>query len=405
MSRPSGFTRQDVKALHDNAHVLTDRTPNGLRQRILEVFCSEENIKYLRTLFKKMLMRGKSLDYILAHLDEDVVSFANGERSGPGGDLIDSDPLARRGYASNSTSLWREIKKLNTAFYDNRLKFVKDFRIYLEGKSANLPEEDTEPYEMRMFEADSLRPPGLEFLNDPGPNYEILENQYMRKPMYYQWQDIPSGCGKGSFMIQYDKKTDSIIPIKPSPPFPNYYQYTPPRYVDKKEGFVSGKQTKKEGFNINASKIVPAADLPFVKPRTGIDPEDLEWDVGRANRTQEQALAEYYGTENCTSSEVIIDQTKIGYGGMAGSQTYGDAFAWGKNFLANGGSRFNRIQSIPFYQDTSSHPYERDIDETLTQGVVLETDNQVRRWADIERLRINNAEQYRFNGPLQNSRP
>ena len=138
---PSGMTEQDKKALFDNRHVLTDRTPNGMRQRVIQTFCSEENIKYLITVFKKMMMPGKSLSYILDHIHEDVIAFAPGIRSGPGGDLIDSDSLARRGFAGNSTSLWGEVRTMNTAFYYNRLSLSGKTGCILKEKVAMLLEK------------------------------------------------------------------------------------------------------------------------------------------------------------------------------------------------------------------------------------------------------------------------
>lgn len=405
MENPVAFTDQDTKALMNNDHVLTTRTPNGMRQRVLDLFCKEENINYLRGLFKKMLMPGKARDYILEHLDEDVQSFGRGNLSGPGADLVDSDPLARRGYASNSTSMWREVKKLNVAFYYNRLYFVKDFRTYLDGKSSNMPEDDNEDYATRMFQADSLY--SISGLNkDSNPYYEIQENRKLPKVMSYKWTDIPSGCGNG-FCVKYDSKTNSMVPVKESPPMRDYYQYTGPRYNctgSKKEGFTSGKPIKKEGFNVSASNIKPAGEQKFVYPKAGVNSEDQEWEPGNAHRTAEQRLAEFYGADKCETT-VKFDKTDLGYAEETSGVAYGDLDAWGNNWVKGNGQRFMRIPKIPFYQDTSSRPYEKDIDETLSQGVLLESDNQIRRWSDMERLVNPRGETYRFNGPLQNSRP
>ena len=255
-----------------------------------------------------------------------------------------------------------------------------------------------------MFEADSLRPPGMEFLNDPGPSWEVLENQYIRKPMYYKWQEIPTGCGKGGFTLKFDQKTCSVEPVKWSTPLRK--EYFTQQKQDNKTKSPGEKKDKKEGFNVSPSNIVPTGNVEYPKPRAGIDPEDMEWSVGQANRLPEQALAEYYGSDDCISSEVILDQTKLGYGGQAGGKTYGELYATGKDWVKRGGSRFQRYERPPYWQDAGAYrPYEHDIDETLTQGVLLESDNQVRRWDDITRLRSVDGEQYRNNGPLQNSRP
>ena len=401
---PAGFTDEDTEALFDNRHILTTRTPNGFRQQVMDLFCKEENINYLKKLFKKMLMPGKALEYILEHIDEDVQNFGRGNLSGPGSDLIDSDPLARRGYASNSTSLWGEVKKLNIAFYYNRLHFVKDFRTYLDNKSSNMPEDDNESYAYRMFQADSLYSiPGLN--KDSNPYWQVQEDRKLPKVMKYKWTDIPAGCGSG-VALKYDAKTNSMVPIKESPPFPDYYRYTPPRYSNtvKKEGFTSGKPTKKENFNVSPSNIKPAGEQKFVYPRAGINEEDQEWEPGSSVMTAEQRLGQYYGTDKCEST-VTFDKTDIGYSEETSGIAYGDLDAWGSNWNKNGGTRFMRIPKIPFNQDTRSRPYEKDIDETLGVGRLHDSDCQVRRWGDIDRLRVNNGETYRFNGPLQNSRP
>lgn len=386
------YTVHDEKALLDNRHVLTTRTSNHFRQRTLELFVHQDNINYLKKLFLKLMMPGKLRDYILEHIDNDVIEFSKGSLSGVAGDLIDSDSISRRNYSGGGVTMWQEVKRLNVAFYYNRMNFVKDNRMLLENKSDNVIEDDNEDYAYRMFEADSLRPPGLENLNDPGPSWEILEDQYTRKPMYYKWQEMPSTCDKSSFCIKYDPKTNSIVPVKQSPPFKVEY-FTQQNKTNQQEK----KKIKKEGFNTDPEKVLPLSDNNGVYPKSGVDIEDMAWSVGNANRNPEQALSEYYGSDDCVSSDVIIDQTKLGYGGMAGNKTYGEYYSRGKDWIKNHGSKFQRYLHPPFWQDTSSRPYERDIDETLTSGILLEGNCQVRRFSDIERLRMPNGEQYRFN--------
>lgn len=122
--------------------------------RIINLFRSERNVAYLSDYLKK------PIDDIVTHVNSFVKSdIVN--------DVIDNDNLARRG---PQVEIWNEISRLNEAF-------VKYFTIaYVDGKSVTSGDSH-DSYAMQMFTADSLRPPGLEFLNNAGPHYEILENQ------------------------------------------------------------------------------------------------------------------------------------------------------------------------------------------------------------------------------------
>jgi hypothetical protein len=116
-----------------------------------------------------------------------------------------------------------------------------------------------------MFVSDSLRPPGLEHLNGPGPLHALREDQGARP---------------------HEQLTDDDI-------------------------FIYGE-----------------ADEP--------------WSRGNPNRSSEQALAEYWG-----DGQVATDSAPES---RKGPQAYGDAYAWGDTWRENGGTRFMRRETIPFWQ-------------------------------------------------------
>ncbi len=126
-------------------------------------------------------------------------------------------------------------------------------------------------------------------------------------------------------------------------------------------------------------------------PTPGVDPDDWGWDQGDPHRTAEQAMAEYWG-------EGVTESTRLG-AQEVGGEAYGDHYAWGDRWRDNGGSRFMRYESVPFWQHTSRHldTVDRDIEETLGSAA-RELDSQVRRW-DMGRLRDPRGEEYRRYGP------
>lgn len=152
------------------------RTPVRFRDRIVAQFRSQDNVNYLRALFSRRIPAGALRAFALSTLLEAVITFSSGE--GRAYDIIGSDPIAQRGDLRPAVSLWAEVRRLNRAFYEDRLAVVRNNAHHLDGAA---PRDgiaaDDEPYHIRMFVADSLRPPGLEHLNTPGPLYQIREDQ------------------------------------------------------------------------------------------------------------------------------------------------------------------------------------------------------------------------------------
>lgn len=144
------------------------RTPARPRERVLALFRSPQNLAYLRGLFELEAPPGPLRRFALETLVDSVYAFEDG------GGLIASDPLAQRGDARPAADLWGEVRRLNLAFFEYRMRFLRDHTPLLTGR-----EGEAEPYHFRMLTADSLRPPGLSHLNGPGPLYAILEDQVL----------------------------------------------------------------------------------------------------------------------------------------------------------------------------------------------------------------------------------
>jgi hypothetical protein len=317
------------------------RTYNKFRQRVLEQFTGSKNIEYLTEFFKSKLPSGKLLDYIIENLEKDVRNFKEADT------ILDSDVIARRGFSTGATDMWKEICRLNTAFYANRIKFVKEYAHIITDESGDNQETDNEDYAMRMFIADSLRPPGLSNLNGPGPLHEIKENQRMTK------HEIVTTNNEFKWMDTVPKKCN---------------------------------------YNVIKKQQIPTAQRDFMEPE-----DDEPWSNGNANRTVEGAISEYYGEQN-VATDVKISKTLLGNTELGGKQ-YGKINNEGPKWQDTGSSRFMRYEKIPFWQYFRSRPYESDITETLSNGKMLEGDGQVRRW-DMDRLRNNLGETYRTKGNL-----
>lgn len=121
-------------------------------QRVVTQFLAPENLDYLRRRLAD------------AHVDElrpdvaDALGAAARDfarRAAP--DVLGADASARR-----RGDFWAEVRRLNRAFYDDRIA------------AAQAP-VSRESYHMAMFEADSLRPPGLAHLNGPGPIHAVSQ--------------------------------------------------------------------------------------------------------------------------------------------------------------------------------------------------------------------------------------
>jgi hypothetical protein len=151
------------------------RGPMRFRDRIVAQFRSPDNISYLRALFAQRVPAGAQRAFALNTLQSAANTFSSGE--GRAYEVIGSDPVARRGSLRPAVDIWSEVRRLNRAFYVDRLAAVRDNTNHLGGSASRDGIAADEPYHMRMFVADSLRPPGLEHLNTPGPLYAIREDQ------------------------------------------------------------------------------------------------------------------------------------------------------------------------------------------------------------------------------------
>lgn len=313
------------------------RTPARAHDRVLAIFRGVENLAYLRTLLSKHTLAGAQRRFALDTLEEAAHSFC--ESGGRGYDVLASDPEARRGAADRGTGIWPEVQRLNRAFFEERRAAVRAVASHLEpGPPRDGHGDDDEPYHMRMFIADSLRPPGLEHLNGPGPHHELREDQATAR----------------------------------------------------REGFAGSRSTGARGTGRAAGGDFDGRDSDaFLYGEA-----DAPWGAGDPLRSPEEAVAEYWG-DNWAASETRLarDRTRDG----AAYETHGDRYAWGDSWRENGGTRFMRREGIPFWQKGGREGYDRDIEETLgTAG--RELDNHVRRW-DMNRLREPRGQSYRRFGP------
>ena len=314
------------------------RTPARFRERLLNLFRSPQNLAYFRGLFGRAVPPGPLRRFVLETLADAVNSFERGE------DLIYSDPIAQRGDARPAANLWSELRRLNLAFYEDRMRFLRDKAALLTGRSGDGQWDDDEQYHYRMFVADSLRPPGLEHLNGTGPLFGIRETQTAAAEP--RW---PPGAS-----------------------------------------FARDKKSRRGGSAVSGQAAARISTGPAPLPRDpGIDPDDWGWDSGNPNRTPEQALAEYWGDDHVESS--ALGATEVG------GEAYIDRYGRGPLWREDGGARFMRYPTIPAWQNLSrGRNYDREIEETLGTGD-RELGNHVRRW-DMDRVRKVRGEEYRRYG-------
>lgn len=326
------------------ADELSVRTPERFRERLLSQFRSPQNIQYFTELFVKKIPPSPSRAFVLDTLEDAIYGYEQAE------DLVYSDPLAERGDLRAALNFWSEIRRLNRAFYESRMRFLRDKAALIEGhqfgvqRGKTASEYDDEPYHFRMFVADSLRPPGMEHFNAQ-PWYGIEEDRTSRMISDPGSKNLQRPSASGAAGRETFCGSGATTPVEPSGP----------------------------------------------QPIPGVNPEDWGWDQGDPHRTPEQAMAEYWG-------EGATESTRLGAQEMGG-ESYGDRYAWGDKWRENGGTRFMRYESIPFWQHTSRHldTVERDIEETLGNSS-RELGNHVRRW-DLSRLRNPRGEEYRRYGP------
>ena len=152
------------------------RTPIRFRDRVILQFRSPQNLEYLRGLFARQVPSGKLRTFALETLRDSAFEFSSG--SGRALEILASDSVAQRGALRPAVNFWDEIRRLNLEFYQDRLAFLREQAHLIDPRTPrDGVSEDDEPYHMRMFISDSLRPPGLEHLNSPGPHFALNEDQ------------------------------------------------------------------------------------------------------------------------------------------------------------------------------------------------------------------------------------
>jgi hypothetical protein len=319
-TRGPGYPARDARVEGVFVGVESARTPIRFRDRVIGLFRAPDNIRYLRSLFAERVPAGPLRTFALSTLHDALFEFSS-DGDGRALEVLASDPVAVRGGRRPAVGAWDEVRRLNRVFYEDRLALLREQAHHIERRAPRdgLGEDD-EPYHMRMFDADSLRPPGLEHLNSAGPLYALREDQPMGK----------------------------------------------------------------EGFRGNPGDSIDDGVDVFLHGE-----DDAPWGRGDAHRTPEQAMAEYWG-DGWTATE-----TSLGKAEVAG-KAYGSQYSWGNSWAENGGTRFQRYESSPFWQKGGREGYEHDIEETLgTAG--REMDAHVRRW-DMDKLRNPRGQEYRSYG-------
>ncbi len=366
------------------------RTPIRFRNRVILAFRAPANLAYLRTLFRTAVPAGALRDFALQTLDDAVYTFS--EFEGRAHDVLWSDPVARRGALRPAVGLWDEVKRLNRVFYEERLSVLRDHARMIEAggdedarrdgrphrpvaQDDNIDGDD-EPYHIRMFEADSLRPPGLEHLNSAGPLWGLREDTSVSFPT------PPGSRGMNSGRTGSGTNFGPACGPRASP-------------AGRREGFAVGGAHNVGGGGMRGaspSTVPPCGNRAAYA--TDIEPayygeEDSPWRVGNHNRTPEQALHEYYGEHS------VASETAIGFPEQMG-QTYGDIYSRGTGWQENNGTRFMRYPNIPIWQCLKREGYDTDIEETLGLGE-RELDAHVRRWS-MDKVREPRGQDYRRYG-------
>jgi hypothetical protein len=199
----SGNDRTSAAARAAGIRAEAVRQPERFRARIAAQFTSAENLKHLQDLFRARVPAGPQRNFILQTMRDAAQEFAGGVAAGDSRirDEVASDPLAQRGELQSAVDFWPEVRRINRIFYEDRMSLAREQAGLLAQVGTRAPrelppgprkragpefpepvlrdgyEDDNEQYHMRMFIADSLRAPGTERLNGPGPNWAILEDQ------------------------------------------------------------------------------------------------------------------------------------------------------------------------------------------------------------------------------------
>lgn len=294
--------------------------------------------------------------------------------------LIDDDPLALRGAATNNAArLWDEVKRFNRAFVSNVLDSDRAYSYYKKPRGRLWGEE--EPYHMRAFEADSLRPPGLESLNDN--TLPFAESPHRRQPLF-EFADDPRALAE---------------PM----------QYGHPRYA--KEGvasFASGRKANHTRRIIQSESFAAES----VADREAGGDEDVIFGERRSVRTPAlgPTRATRMGRANTPDDyHVGVRQIVDGQPGPVGEV---DRLPAGATLPPAGTSRplveapdtrFMRYEGIPFWQDNNGARanYERDSEEVgrTLSSAPTELGSHVRRFRGMTQLRHPRGSSHRRLGP------
>lgn len=401
----------DSVAIPDVAGHETARTPLRFRDRVILAFRAPPNIEYLRGLFSRRVPPGPMRSFALDTLADSVYEYSN--NYGRALEILADDPPSRRDGVRPAVTLWGEVRRLNRVYFSERLDFFREHAHLLERvpPAGEYPtglrdgiSEDDEPYHIRMFTEDSLRPDGWEHFNGDGPLYAILEDQ-ARTPRPGR---EPSAMGPPG----------GPAPSRPSAGSSGAPSRAAPRAGSSREpsragsfearGRPSGAGTR-EGFAggmSNWGRAGPSAPPPggwghgFLKEPAPEPPlwvpadtevfmygaQDAPWSAGNPDRTPEQAVFEYWNDDGKAATD----------DGVAWDGADGDGVSWG-HWSGSNGSRFDRWGGeIPFWQKGGRDGYDLDIEETLGTAA-RETDNPVRRW-DMDRLREPRGQEYRRYG-------
>jgi len=139
---------------------------------VLDQFLAPANVAYL-----ELVLKGSGIARMsYARVYEAATVFA--ERTGGRAlDLLESDPTAVRGRLRPALDFWATVRQLNYAFYSDVVSAAAATAHLTDPAPHDGISADDEDPGMRMFIADSLRPPGLEHMNTPGPLYALREDQ------------------------------------------------------------------------------------------------------------------------------------------------------------------------------------------------------------------------------------
>ena len=136
-------------------------------EELVKMFRSQRNTAYLHDLFSRRVPPGPLQAFALGTLKESIRTFSEKES------LVYSDPaIPQRNGDPPAAGIWAKLRRLNSNFYEYSMAFLQDYKSAISGRSDDgslYSRDDDEQHHHQMFIADSLRPPGLEHLNGPGP--------------------------------------------------------------------------------------------------------------------------------------------------------------------------------------------------------------------------------------------